>query len=238
MHQCLKRSEYTGGGNHERKNPVRIEDRYSCALSLRRSYIYNKVPIENPQTSILVLLDINLDLFDFDATRHDPTALPWEFLDDRHWVPSTSPILHGESSSFSTRLFFMRQLLYLFFMAGYHFTLSARHDQTIYTSMGIPGRSTMGPKHKPKHMGSHPPLVRGFTLSAMKLALPRPPPLSSIVPLIYPRRRKRSPAVIEQRNDSQEAMSQTLDSYIVPTKPPKRRHLTKEERLCVAHVSE
>ena len=59
---------------------------------------------------------------------------------------------------------------------------------------------------------------------------------SSIVLLIYLRRRKRSPAVIEQRNDSKEAMSQTLDSYMVPTMPPKRRRLTKEERLCVAYV--
>ena len=70
----------------------------------------------------------------------------------------------------------------------------------------------------------------------MKLAPPKPSTLSNIVPLIYPRRRKRSLAVIEQRNDPQEAMSQTLDSYMVPTKPPKRRRLTKEERHCVAYV--
>lgn len=52
----------------------------------------------------------------------------------------------------------------------------------------------------------------------------------------HPRRRKRSPAVTDQRNDRQEAMSQTLNTHMVPTKPPKRRRLTQEERLRVAHV--
>lgn len=48
-------------------------------------------------------------------------------------------------------------------------------------------------------------------------------------------RRKRSPALTE-RNDPQEAMSQILDSQMLPTKPPRRRRLTEGERRRVAHV--
>lgn len=60
-------------------------------------------------------------------------------------------------------------------------------------------------------------------------------PVASPTPNSKVHRRKRSSAVTE-RNDPQEAMSQILDSQMVPTKPPRRRRLTEVERRRVAHV--
>lgn len=43
----------------------------------------HKIPTENPQTSTLPPTDINFpDLFDGDATGHDPARLQWELTDD------------------------------------------------------------------------------------------------------------------------------------------------------------
>lgn len=45
----------------------------------------HKIPTEDPQKSILAPTDIGVrDLFDRDATGHDPARLPWDSMDDLH----------------------------------------------------------------------------------------------------------------------------------------------------------
>ena len=52
----------------------------------------HKIPTENPQTSILMLSDTTFpDLFDFDATGHDPSIRPWDYLNDLHGQTFCNP---------------------------------------------------------------------------------------------------------------------------------------------------